>query len=260
MTFPPETPEEETLLRKFLVAAVATLPALALGGAAVAQTPETGAAEITVSVSPSKVGTKKKPKPAKLTLEVKNGDSSQTADALQIFIPKQLKISAKGLKKCSQSKLEQNLSPSACPTASRLGKGTAQAVAGVNTSNPSPLGFNVTAVLLSNTKIGFLIQQQGGEIATLAVGTLKKSSGLYGQRLDVAIPQLAREYPSGSYNGLVGLKTTLYKKVGKRSLLSSTGCTSARTLPFKTVISFQNNPNPPKAATVTAEGTANCSK
>jgi hypothetical protein len=247
-------------LRKPLVATLATLTALTAGGAAIAQTPETGAANITVSVSPSKVGTKKKPKPAKLTLEIRNGDSSQTANRIRIYMPKQLRTVTKGLKKCSQSKLEQNLDPTTCPKASRLGSGTAQAIAGVNTSQPSPLGFNVTAVLLSSKKIGFLIQQQGGEIATLAVGTLKKASGRYGQMLDVSIPQLAREYPPGSYNGLVGLKTTLYKKVGKRSLLTTRGCTSQRTLPFKTILSFQNNPNPPKAATVEAVGTADCRK
>jgi len=246
-------------LQKTLVAAAATLTALSVGSVAIAQT-ETGAAQITVSVSPSDVSTAKKPKPTKLTREVRNGDSSQTANRIRIYLPKQLKVSAKGLKACSQTKLEQNLDPAVCPSASKLGTGTAQAIAGVNTSNPSPLGFNLSAYLLSAKKIGFLIKQQGGEIATLSVGTLKSASGPYRQMLDVNIPQLAREYPPGSFNGLVGLKTTLYKKVGSRSLLTSTGCTSQRTLPFKTIISFQANPNPPKAATVEALGTADCRK
>jgi hypothetical protein len=247
-------------LRKTLIAACAAFAVLGATTVAIAQDQPSAGAEITVSVSPTKVGTKKKPKPAKLTLEVKNEDSSQTARQLKIYHAKQIKVSTRGLKKCSQSKLEQNLDPSACPTASKLGTGTADAIAGVNTANPAPLKFNVTAFLLGKTKVGFLIKQQGGEITTLAIGTFKKASGQYGSLLQVDIPQIAREYPTGNFNGLVGLKTTLYKKIGKNSLYKTTGCTSARTLPFKTTIVFQNNPTPPKAATVDALGTADCKK
>jgi hypothetical protein len=247
-------------LRKTLIAALAAFVVVGAGGAiAVAQSPSAGAS-ITASVSPSKVGTKKKPKPAKLTLEVKNNDSSQTAKELKIYTPKQIKVNGKRLKYCKQSKLEQNLDPSACPGKSKLGTGTADAIAGVNGSAPAPLKFNVTAFLLSKKKIGFLISQQGGAINALAIGTMKKGSGGYGGLLDVAIPEIAREYPSGSFNGLVGLKTSLYKKIGKHSLYSTTGCSSSRTLAFKTVIVFQANPNPPKASTVTALGTADCKK
>jgi hypothetical protein len=247
-------------LRKTLIAALAAFVVVGAAGAvAVAQSPSAGA-EITASISPSKVGTKKKPKPTKITLEVKNDDSSQTAKELKIYTPKQIKVNGKGLKYCKQSKLEENLDPSACPGKSKLGTGTADAIAGVNGGSPAPLKFNVTAFLLSKKKIGFLIKQQGGDIAALAIGTMKKGGSGYGGLLDVQIPQIAREYPTGSFNGLVGLKTSLYKKIGKKSLYKSTGCSSSRTLAFKTVIVFQPNPNPPKAETVTALGTADCKK
>ena len=242
-------------MRKFLIAAVAALTALAV--VAVAQAQPSPGAEVTVSISPSKVGTKKKPKPEKITLEVKNEDSSQTADGLEVFVAKNIKASTKGLKKCSAARLEAE-GKSACPRASRVGTGTADAVAGVNTGAPAALRFNVTAFVIGNQKIGFYLEQQGGEIRVLAKGTFKRASGLYGSVLDVEIPQLAREFPQGTYNGLVGLKTTLYKKVGKNSLLRSNGCPSTRNMPFKVVIHFQNNPNPPKAAEVEATGTANC--
>lgn len=243
-------------MRKFLIAVVAALTALAVVGAANAQTP---GADITVSISPSKVGTKKKPKPEKLTLELKNEDSSQTADGLEVFVAKNIKASTKGLKKCSAARLEAE-GKSACPAGSKVGTGTADAVAGVNTNAPAALRFNVTAFVIGNNKIGFYLEQQGGEIRVLAEGTFKRASGLYGSVLDVEIPQLAREFPPGTYNGLVGLKTTLYKKVGKNSLLKSNGCPSTRQLPFKVVIHFMNNPNPPKAEEVEATGTADCRK
>jgi hypothetical protein len=250
-------------LRKILIAVLAALTALAAVAIAQAQTPGPGA-EITVTVSPSKVGTKKKPKPAKVKLSVVNSDSSQTADGLKIYHPKQLTISGKGLKKCSRAKLEAELSPSVCPRASRLGTGgTADAIAGVNGGSPTSLKFNVTPFLIANKKIAFLIEQQGGNINALAIGTFKKASGLYGSVLEVSIPKIARqvgEPPNASYNGLKSLETTLYKKVGKKSLYKTTGCPSNRSLPFKTVIEFQANPNPPKAETVEATAGANCRK
>jgi hypothetical protein len=243
-------------LRKYLIAVVAALTALCIAAVAQAQSP---GADITVSISPNKVGTKKKPKAEKLTLELKNEDSSQTADGLEIFVAKNIKASTKGLKSCSKAKLEAS-GKSACPAASKVGSGTADAIAGVNTGAPAALKFNVTAFIIGKNKIGFYLEQQGGEIRVLAEGAFKRASGQYGSVLDVDIPQLAREFPPGTFNGLVGLKTTLYKKVGKNSLLTSNGCPSTRTLPFKVVIHFMNNPNPPKAAEVEATGGANCKK
>jgi hypothetical protein len=246
-------------LRKILIAALAALTALAAVAVASAQEQQAPGAEMTISVSPSKVGTKKKPKPAKISLEIDNADSSQTADGLRIFHAKQIAVSTTGLKKCSAAKLEEQ-GKSACPAASRLGRGTADAVAGVNTPAPAELKFNVTAFLLGTNKLGFYLEQQGGEIRVLAKGTFKKASGQYGRVLDVDIPQLAREFPDGVYNGLDRLETTLYKKIGRNSLYKTTGCTSARTLPFKAEISFQSNPGPPKASEVEALAAADCRK
>jgi hypothetical protein len=243
-------------LRKFLVAAVAALTALAAVAVANAQSP---GADVIVTVSPTKAGKTKTPKPQKLTLEVKNEDSSQTADRLQIYVAKHIKTSTRGLKSCSAAKLEAQ-GKSACPAASKVGGGTADAIAGVNTAAPASLKFNVTAFIIGKQKLGFYLEQQGGEIRVLAKGTFKKASGQYGSMLDVDIPQLAREFPPGTFNGLVGLKTTLYKKIGRKSLLTSTGCPSTRSLPFKVVIRFMNNPNPPKAQTVQATGGADCKK
>ena len=244
-------------MRKILIGVLAASTAVAVGVAG-AQTPSPGA-EVKVSVSPSKVGTKRKPKPTKISLSIKNQDSSQTADGLKIYQSKFIKVSTKGLKKCSAAKLEAN-GTSACSDASRVGRGTADAIAGVNTASPARLRFNVTAFIIGDQQIGFYLEQQGGNIRVLAKGKYKKASGDYGSLLDVSIPQLAREFPPGTFNGLVGLETTLYKKLGSRSLYTTVGCSSARTLPFKAVIHFQNNPNPPKAASVTAVGTADCRK
>ena len=247
-------------MRKTLIAALAALTSLAVAPAVVAQTAQEGpGAEVTVSISPTDAGTKTKPKPVKLNLKLVNEDSSQTADSIKVFVGKNLKASTTGLKKCSATKLEAN-GKSACPRASRIGRGSADAIAGVNTASPASLKFNITAFVIGTNQLGFYLEQQGGEIRVLSKGKFKRSSGLYGSVLDIDIPQLAREFPSGVYNGLVGFETSLYKKVGSRSLFKTNGCPSNRTLPFKLTIGFQANPNPPKANTVSALGGADCKK
>jgi hypothetical protein len=243
-------------LRKFLIAAVAALTAFALVSVATAQTPD---ATGTVTLKPNKFAKKaKKRKSVKLTLDVQNGDPSQTANRIQVYLAKQLALSTKGLKTCPA--VEDSLNASDCSPGSKLGSGTAEAIAGVTGSAPAPLTFDVTAYLLSKKKIGFLIEQQGGDINAMSVGTLKKASGKYGQLLDIDIPLVAREFPTGSFNGLKSIHTTLSKKAGKKALFKLKGCPSSKKLPFRTVITFQNNPNPPKVPTVTADSTAKCSK
>jgi len=245
-------------LRKTLIAAVAALLSLGLAALAFGQADGPGA-EVTVSISPKNAGTSKKPKPAKLNLKLVNEDSSQTADSIEVFVAKNFKASTTGLKKCSAAKLEAN-GTDACPAASRIGRGTADAIAGVNTASPTSLKFNITAFVIGTNQLGFYLEQQGGEIRVLSKGKFKRASGRYGQVLDIDIPQLAREFPPGVYNGLVGLETSLYKKIGNRSLFKTTGCPSNRTLPFKLTIGFQNNPNPPKVEEVEALGGADCTK
>jgi hypothetical protein len=246
-------------LRKILIAALAALTALAAAvSLAGAQEPPAGA-ELDMTISPSKVGTKKKPKPTKVSLLLRNEDSSQTADGIEIRMAKQIKASTKGLKKCSAAKLEAQ-GKAGCPSASRVGNGRAEAIAGVNTDHPAELTFNITAYVIGNNKLGFYLEQQGGNINVLARGTLKKASGRYGSLLDIEIPSLAREFPEGTYNGLVSIETDLYKKAGKNALFKSTGCTTTRELPFLLTLHFMPNPNPPKSVEVEASDGANCRK
>ena len=243
-------------MRKFLIAAVALFTAFAVVSVATAQTPGiTGS----VKLKPNKFTKKKKKrKSVTITLDVQNADSTQTANRIQVYLAKQLAVSGKGIKTCPD--VETTLDPSGCDAKSKLGEGTAEAIAGVNGAAPAPLTFDVVAYQLSAKKIGFLIQQRGGSIQAMAVGTLKKASGKYGTQLDINIPQIAREFPTGSFNGLKSIHTTIGRKQGKNALFKLKGCPGSKKLPFRTVISFQNNPNPPKAATLTADSTAKCTK
>ena len=244
-------------MRKILIVAVAALTALAVSAVAIAQTP---GADLTVTTKVDKKPLNKKKKKVKATsiaLELKNEDSSQTADAIQVYMAKQITPSTKGLKVCKRAVLEASAGDD-CPSGSRVGGGSADAIAGVNTGAPANLTFDIDAFVIGKQKLGFYLQQQGGEIRVLSVGTFKKASGKYGSVLDIDIPQLAREFPTGTFNGLVGLNTTLYKKAGKNALFKRTSCPKNKTLPFNLVVHFQNNPNPPKQTEVEASDTVSC--
>ena len=92
-------------MRKTLIAALTALTALALAAVAIAQTPPS--IDVTATISPTKAGTKKKPKSEKVNLPINNSRESKTsASKIEISFPKTLKLSTKGLKTCSVAKLD----------------------------------------------------------------------------------------------------------------------------------------------------------
>jgi hypothetical protein len=244
-------------LRKYLIVALAALTAVAFAAVAYAQTP---GAEMTVSVSPSKAGTKKKPKDVVVDLEIVNSDFTQTASRLEIWLPKNVKIDTAGFKRCSVAVLG-NTGPSGCPRGSKVGSGSADARAGVNVSpTPATLPFLVNAFVTGKNSIAFHLQQEDGEIVAVAPAKISRASGKYGQKLDVTIPEEpAQQYPAGLYNGLEKLETVLGSKKRGKSVVTSIGCTN-RSHPYKAAITFVPNPVPPKAAKVETTTTSRCSK
>jgi hypothetical protein len=213
---------------------------------------------MTVTVAPKKAGTKQKPKNSVIDLTIVNSDFTQTASRIEIWLAKALVIDTKVAKKCSVATLASG-GPAACPKASRVGKGTADARAGVNVSpNPTVLPFDVTAVVTGKKSLAFYLKQRGGNIVAVAPAKIVKASGKYGTKLDVTIPEEpAQQYPKGLYNGLEKLQTTLGSKKGK-SIIKTTGC-KGKKHPFKAAIHFAANPGPPKVAKVETTATAKCS-
>jgi hypothetical protein len=250
-------------LRKYLIAALAACVAVGtLAVSAPAQAP-TGI-ELKVNLKPPKSGTKRKPKSTKIHFVTTNKDVSQTADGIKIWIPKTLKISNKGFPRCDEDVLgDPQQGPDACPKGSEVGGGTALARAGVNVNptNPPQLPFDVRAFVTGKSSMVFHIRstQPGIEIVALTPAKLKKASGKYGQLLDVTIPKEPAQFYLGQYNGLEELNVTIGAKRGKNMLIASTGCKN-RKAPFKTEISFAENPGPPKAEKLSDTANATCKK
>jgi uncharacterized OsmC-like protein len=254
-------------LRKYLVAALAAITAFAVASVAIAQSTPT--ATMTVKVTPKKSGTKKKPKNGKVDLKIVNDDPGRTMDNLKIWLPSNSKMNLTGLKKCSQETIEAQ----ECPATYSLGTGIAEASQGVNTAKPNPLFFKVTPFPMSSRQIAFFLQQlvkdandqpttqvAAGGISVTSVGTISKTSKKpYGQILDIVVPKLAQEFPAGTFNGLVSLKTTLSKKVGKHYLVNNAGCVKKK-FSFAAELHFIPNPDAANAGTAKTKATAKCSK
>jgi hypothetical protein len=236
-------------LRKYLIVATAALTAIAFTTAvAVAQAPE---ATMKVTVKAKKAGTKKKPKNSSIKLNIVNANNKRTLSKLTITSPKTFKLSAKGLTKCAEAVLEAQ-GPDACPRASKVGGGVAHALAGVNTPNPAPLTFDVTAIVLGPKKIGFHLAGRESPLTLLSPGTIS------GRKLTIQVPEQAQQLPPGNYNGLVSLETTLKGKKGKNYLASTTGCV-AKKHKFSTVLTFVDNPVS-DPGTVTTRASSACTK
>jgi hypothetical protein len=226
-------------LRKYLVAAlVAALSLAAVAAVSYAQAGDS--AKLTTVLTPKNAGTKRKPTNSKLNLTVVNNNTQRTMSDLDIFLPKTLKLSLKGMPSCSLAKIQVR----GCPSSSILGTGTAEAKTGVNGTSPGSITFDVKAVKTTSpttgkTMLGFIIDD-GGSLLFLAETTLGNASGKYGQKLHLDVPPLAQKAGT-AYNGLVSLnKIKLGKKKGTHKLLATTGCKNHKQ-PFKVVLTFIDN-------------------
>jgi hypothetical protein len=236
-------------LRKYLITAVAAVAAIAVAAPiASAQEPEP---TMEVNITPKNAGTKKKPKNSTIKLSIENPETTRTMTKLTITTAKTFKFSAKGLTKCDESVLETS-GPSACPAKSRVGKGTASAALGVTSPTPTPLTFDVTAVVLGAKEVGFYLAARELPVNVLAPGHIS------GRKLTIEVPEAAQQPVPGTFAGLISLETTLKAKKGKNYLASTNGC-KARKHPFSAVLTFRDNGATP-AGTRSTDTSARCSK
>jgi hypothetical protein len=242
-------------LRKYLIAAIAALASIALVSVAVAQGEDVSA---TTSISPKKAGTKKKPKAAKITTFVKNNVPGTTASAIEIDFPKTVKISGKGLTSCPLSAFSQPGGKANCPAKSKAGTGVTHATLGAGGSG-TPLNFDVTAYVGGKNLVIFYLEQQGGGVTKALEGKISSASGKFKQKLSIAIPPDLQQPATGLYGNLNDLKTTLYNKKGKHSLISTSGCKKKKHT-FGAKISYAPNPGPPPKSSASGTSTAKCKK
>jgi hypothetical protein len=244
-------------LRKSLIAAGAAV--LAFGGAGVAYA-QVAAPSIVVSpsFSPSKVGTKHKPKASKFTLTVTNNvaDSHATASQIKITFPSTAKLSTKGLPQCTKSDTAILAAPTTACKKSIAGTGSSHVLLGPGTTN-TPITFKVTPMVGKNEMLYYID-------SPIAKAVLHGK--LSGRTQTIRIPDGTRagepnlQQPvTGLYAAIVDLKTTISLKKGKHSLITTSGCSGGKQKVSVTE-TFVPNPTPPAASTATASGSATCKK
>jgi hypothetical protein len=239
-------------LRKYLIVALAAVLSIAVASVALAA----GAApDVTVKLTPTKAGTKKKPKNSTLTLSVKNNQTDATVDTITVFLGKNLKLNGKGFKYCTADTLNNNGS-AACPAGSKAGGGTAHAVLG---PGHAPISFTVDAFVGSKNTIIFYTQQVGGTVRKGLVGTVSKASGKYGSKIAIKIDDDLQQPAPNVFSSLVDLQTTIKAKKGKHYLVSSTGCTKKKHN-FGVKFAFAPNATFPATGSVEGTTTSKCKK
>ena len=239
-------------MRKYLIVALAAMLSIAVASVALAAN---AAPDVTAKLTPTKAGTKKKPKNATLKLFVKNNQTDATVDTITVFLGKNLKLNGKGFKYCTADMLNTG-GKAACPAGSKAGGGTANAILG---PGHVPLKFTVDAYVGSRTSVIFYVQQVGGTVRKGLVGTVSKASGKYGSKIVIKIDDDLQQPAPGVFSSLVDLQTTMKAKKGKNYLVSSTGCTKKK---HNFGVKFNFAPNSTFPAQGSAEGTttSKCSK
>ena len=233
--------------KPFLAAGTAAL-ALGVAGVAYAQTPAPSI-EATASVSPTKAGTKSKPKSEKLKLSVTNNrDSKTTAAKITITLPSTLKASTSGLDVCKASDDDLIASTDVCKK-SIAGSGEAHALVNPFAANPAEVEFKVVPVV-GNKEILFVL--------TSPIAQAVLHGKISGKKLTITITDELQQPAPGTYSALLDLTTTLSKKKGSKALISSVGCKSKKHS-IGVAIGYVPNPTPPAQSSASGTADAKCS-
>jgi hypothetical protein len=238
-------------LRKLLMGAIVASATLAFAANAYAQE-----STFSAKATPTKVGTKKKPKNTSLNFNVTLNKPNTTVEFIDLALPKGLAISGKGLKKCSIDTLAAQ-GPSGCPSGSKAGPtGSATALLGPTAQQ---LNFDVTPFVLdSNTLVFYVASEQGTGVSVQSPITGEITNS--GRKLRIRIPIELRQPVPGLDASLTSLNQTFSGKVGKKYVVSSTDCKNKKHKFTGSLIFGQRADGAPVPASVPLKTTAKCSK
>jgi hypothetical protein len=184
--------------------------------------------DVTTVIKPAKSGTKKNPKPEKLTLTIKGGTVSgtgqpATSTAINTTLPSTFLLQSKKWpksKRCDIDEVNQQKSDSVCPKGSKVGFGSSQAKAG-NGSITQNLAL--TAHVIKNGNIGFFLNG-----STPVQTQVMLEAKVKGHKLNTAIPPNVQEPVPGFATGITLLKVTFNGKTKVKGhpmgVLESNGC------------------------------------
>jgi len=245
-------------LRKLLTVAVAATATLALAAGAIAD-PNDSEATLTVKATPTDAGTAKNPKNVKLAFKTEVDKPKTTVGTIDVLLPKGIKFSGKGLKKCNAENLQLN-GTSACPAGSKAGlKGTS--TARIEPAG-TPLDFNVYPFVGGDTKFLFyLVQTVNGVespsgIQTVLTGKITNR----GRKLTITVPFELRQPAQGLNATLTSIHATFVGKVGKHYVVTSTNCKGGKWNVKGSLVFATRSDNAPVPASESLTDAVKCKK
>ena len=207
-------------MRKLITGAVVASASLAVAAGAIAQAPES---TFTAKVTPANAGTPTKPTNTSLNFNVTLDKPNTTVEFIDLALPRGLKMSGKGLKRCSVDTLAAE-GPSGCPSGSKAGPtGSATADLGPEGPAQSKLVFEVSPFVLdANTLVFYVASESGSGVAVQSPITGEITAK--GRKLRIRIPMELRQPVPFTDASLTSLNQTFSGKVGRKFLVSSIGC------------------------------------
>jgi len=230
--------------------AIAVTGALALAGiGAGVSSAVDPAITINASVSPTKHGTAKKPKPTKLVVKLATtpnpNDPPFAASSTVVHLAKELKFNGKALKQCSASQVQSD--DTKCPKGSKVGSGKAAGTALGLTENLTVTAYNGPG----GKKLELLVDGSTPlQIHSVIEGVLSSDSAPYGNKLSVQIPAGLQQPAPGAYATLVQFDTTINKILGKKKA-PYVGVASCKTKKMAFGVDYQYTDGTSKKTTTT---------
>ena len=200
-------------MKKLAITGLAVLAPLAMTSTALAQVADPVITP-SANVTPSKGGTKKKPKSAKVRLAFTvNKEAKKTLSGINYFVPANIKLSGKGFPKCSAETINGK-GEASCPKGSKVGAGTATAVLG---PGQQPLDFTVNVYSGGKSELALALK---GAVEIAFKAPIVKASSPYGQQIKVSIPPSVQSPAPSLYSYVTSVDTTIgataTKKVTKK--------------------------------------------
>jgi hypothetical protein len=152
-----------------------------------------------------------------LGFNMKVNKPGTTVEVIDVLLPKGVKFSGKGFKRCNAENLLAS-GISACPAGSKAGpKGSANALVGAANA---PLNFDVYPFVENSGSFLFYLSQQGGSLQSVVKGKISNK----GRKLSITIPFELRQPVAGLDATLTGLNQTFSGKAKTNYIVASTSC------------------------------------
>jgi hypothetical protein len=218
-------------MRKFAVPAVALAATMSIAAVApsYAQTPATTSITVKPTVSPSKAGTKKKPKSVNLGIKMNwetagpDGENKPIVEKVVIDFPKGSLYLGGKYAKCTKAKLEQDLPKVVCPKAI-VGSGTGEAWADTAKTKPK-----FTLVNGGASDVFLYTELVNPAVVNAPVpGKIKKGGKYGGYRLTLTVPEELKVV-AGTPISLISVNIQSKAK----NWLATTSCPKNKKWPFQ---------------------------